>query len=145
MKIERFKPASGRETLVLLAGLVWFGVGIALLRLAASWLNLYSGPGRPLYYAAGFLAALLIHHFGFLKVADKNLERLLPLTEKKCLFSFIPWKSYLIAAVMVPLGVTLRHSAITKQYLSVLYNGIGLALLLSSLRYFRYFIKLQRG
>jgi len=30
------------------------------------------------------------------KIADKNLNRLLPLTEKKCIFSFMTWKSYLI-------------------------------------------------
>jgi len=145
MNIEDLKPASDKKTLVFLAGLMWFGVGIGLIFLAVSWLNGYSGPGLPYYYAAGFLAAMLIHHFGFLRIADKNLERLLPLTEKKCIFSFMSWKSYLIVLVMVPLGITLRHSAIPKHYLSVLYNGLGLALFLSSLRYFRFFFKLVRG
>jgi hypothetical protein len=38
---------------------------------------------------------------------------------------------------MVTMGITLRHSPIPKQYLSVIYTGIGLALFLSSIRYFR--------
>jgi hypothetical protein len=83
-----------------------------------------------------------IHHFGFLKIADKNLNRLLPLTEKKCLFSFMTWRSYLIVLVMVSMGIALRHSSIPKPYLSILYNGIGLALFLSGIRYLRFFIML---
>ena len=60
---------------------------------------------------------------------------------KKCLFAFIPWKSYLIIAVMMTMGIVLRHSSIPKQYLAVLYIGIGLALVLSSVRYMRIFIR----
>jgi hypothetical protein len=83
-----------------------------------------------------------IHHFGFLKIADKNLKRLLPLTEKKCVFAFMTWRSYFIVVIMVSMGIGLRHSSIPKQYLSILYNGIGLALFLSGIRYFRFFFRL---
>ncbi len=55
----------------------------------------------------------------------------------KCVFSFITWKSYVVVAVMVAMGALLRHSPIPKPYLSILYIGIGLALLLSSIRYLR--------
>lgn len=127
---------------MLLAGLMWSGVGIMLICFAFTWLDKYKGTNVLLYYAAGFLAALPIHHFGFLKIADKNLNRLVPLTEKKCIFSFMTWRSYFIVLFMVSLGITLRHSSIPKQYLSVIYNGIGLALFLSSIRYYRFFFKL---
>jgi hypothetical protein len=83
---------------------------------------------------------LIIHHFGFLKVVDKNLGRLLPMEGKKCVFSFMSWKSYIIVVVMVTMGTLLRHSAIPKSYLSVLYVGIGLSLILSSIRYLRNFV-----
>jgi len=56
---------------------------------------------------------------------------------KKCAFSFMTWKSYMIVAVMVTMGTLLRHSAIPKTYLSILYIGIGLSLILSSIRYLR--------
>ena len=52
------------------------------------------------------------------------------------------WRSYLIVLVMVSMGIALRHSPIPKKYLSVLYNGIGLALFLSGIRYLRFFFKL---
>jgi len=136
-KRERFKPGVHRDVLLLLAGLMWVCVGIMLLSFSYSWLHA-SQEGAPFVRAgAGVLLALGIHHFGFLRVVDKNLGRILPMEGKKCLFSFMTWQSYLIVGVMVALGVLLRHSQIPKRYLSILYIGIGLALVLSSVRYLR--------
>jgi hypothetical protein len=140
---KKFNPTVDKKFLVLLAGLMWCGVGVMLISFAVTWLSAYSGSGRLIFYIGGFLAAMPIHHFGFLKIADKNLNRLLPITEKKCVFSFMTWRSYLIVLVMVSMGVALRHSAIPKQYLSVLYNSIGLALFLSGIRYLRFFFMLS--
>ncbi len=140
MKISNLKPAVDKKILVFLAGLMWCGVGVMLLKLAVSWLMQFQG--RFVYYLTGFVIAMPVHHFGFLKIADRNLTRLMPISEKKCIFSFMTWRSYIIVVVMVLLGITMRHSRIPKNYLSVLYIGIGLALFLSGLRYFRFFIKL---
>jgi len=142
MDINRFNPAVDKKYLILLAGAMWCGVGVMLVGFAVSWLSHYSGKEQGIFFVIGFIAAMPIHHFGFLKIADKNINRLMPLTEKKCVFSFITWKSYLIILVMVSMGITLRHSSIPKNYLSILYNGIGLGLFLSGLRYFRSFARL---
>ena len=142
MNIRRFTPSVDKRVLVLLAGLMWCGVGVMLVRFAVTWLSPLGMSGAGIYYAAGFLAAMPIHHFGFLKIADKNLNRLLPLTEKRCLFSFMTWRSYIIVLVMVSMGIMLRHSALPKPYLSILYSGIGLALFLSGIRYLRFFTML---
>lgn len=142
MDTTKLNPAVDKIFLVLLAGLMWCGVGIMLMSYAVTWLMVFRGPGSWIFYICGFIAAMPIHHFGFLKIADKNLKRLLPLTEKKCVFSFMTWRSYLIVLIMVSLGIALRHSDIPKQYLSILYIGIGLALFLSGIRYFRFFFLL---
>jgi len=142
MDINRFNPAVDKKYLILLAGAMWCGVGVMLVGFAVSWLSHYSGREEVVFFVAGFIAAMPIHHFGFLKLADKNINRLMPLTEKKCVFSFITWKSYLIILIMVSMGIALRHSSIPKNYLSILYNGIGLGLFLSGLRYFRFFGRL---
>ena len=63
------------------------------------------------------------------------------MSNKTCVFAFVPWKSYLIIVIMIAMGSTLRHSAIPKQYLAILYMGIGLALMLSSVRYLRVFFR----
>jgi hypothetical protein len=142
MLIKKLNPAVDKKILVLLAGVMWCGIGIMLICFAITWLDRYNGNGKLLLYTAGFLGAMPIHHFGFLKIADKNLKRLLPLTEKKCVFAFMTWKSYFIVLIMVSMGIGLRHSPIPKQYLSILYSGIGLALFLSGIRYFRFFFRL---
>jgi hypothetical protein len=142
MEMRKFTPLVDKRILVLLSGLMWCGVGVMLIIFAVSWLSPYNGKEQLFFYSAGFLAAMPIRHFGFLKIADKNLNRLLPLTEKKCLFSFMTWKSYIIVLLMVSMGIALRHSSIPKRYLSILYNGIGLALFLSGIRYFRFFFQL---
>ncbi len=142
MNISKFTPSANKSILVLLAGVMWCGVGIMLIRFAISWLTPLGFKDAGLYYVAGFLVAMPIHHFGFLKIADKNLSRLLPLTEKRCIFSFMTWRSYFIVLIMVSMGIALRHSALPKRYLSILYNGIGLALFLSGIRYLRFFVLL---
>jgi hypothetical protein len=139
--IDKYKPAVGNTFLLFLAGIVWVCVGIMLLILAFSWLSTASNLEIYLYSGAGILLALLVHHFGFLKIVDKNLNRILQMKGKKCLFSFIPWKSYLIIIVMVTMGVLLRHSMVPKKDLAILYIGIGLALILSSVRYIRVFYR----
>lgn len=137
VEMDRYKPAVSNTILILVAGIVWICVGAMLMFLAFSWLSAETRVDMWLFSGAGILLALLVHHFGFLRIVDKNLRRLLQMSGKKCLFSFIPWRSYLIIAVMVALGAFLRHSVIPKKDLAILYIGIGLALVLSSVRYIR--------
>ena len=140
-KINIYKPAVTKNVLLFLAGIIWVCVGTMLLFLAFSWLAKVSNINIYLFGGAGVVLALLAHHFGFLRIVDKNFERILPMDEKKCLFSFMPWKSYLIIVVMITMGAILRHSMIPKQYLAILYTAIGLALILSSVRYLRIFFR----
>lgn len=137
MKLRKFTPSVDKKILILLAGLMWCGVGVMLVRYAITWLSVFSVNEQVAFYAIGFTAALPIHIYGFRKIAGKNLRRLLPMTERKCVFSFMTWKSYIIVLFMVSLGITLRHSSLPKQYLSIVYNGIGLALFLSGTKYLR--------
>jgi uncharacterized membrane protein len=139
-KRNPFKPAVTKSVLLFLAGFVWLCVGTMLLVFAYAWLSDAPGKTASMFFGYGIALALLVHHLGFLKIVDKNIERILPMVDKKCLFSFITWKSYIIIIVMVALGTFLRHSAIPRQYLAILYTGIGLALILSSLRYLRVFV-----
>jgi len=119
-----------------IAGTMWWSVGTMLTVMALKWLWGYSGNAL-LFAAPGFVAALVIHHFGFLRLADRNLERISQLPARPCLFSFITWKSYLLVVIMITMGNLLRNSPIPKEYLSIVYLGIGLALFLSGIRYFR--------
>jgi hypothetical protein len=67
--------------------------------------------------------------------------RILLVDENRCLFSFIPLKGYLVIVLMVVIGLLLRHSTIPKHYLAVFYIAMGMALVLSSVRYLRVFMR----
>ena len=135
----KLRPAVDKATLVFLAGLMWCGVGAMLISYSVIWLVPLTLLSQTIFSLAGVALALPIYYFGFLRLANKNLNRLLPLAEKRCLFSFMTWKSYLLVPVMVSMGIFLRHSPIPKPYLSVIYSGIGLGLFLSGIWYFRFF------
>ncbi len=141
-KIKKFDPAVDKRLLLALSGIIWSIVGIILCNLAIDWLSQATHQKSILLALTGVVLALLIHHFGFLRLVDRNIERILPMKEKVCVFAFQPWKSYLIIAIMVGLGIALRHSPLPKPYLSVIYIGFGGAMVLSSIRYFRVFFKL---
>lgn len=143
-KLEKYKPAVTTDMLLLIAGVVWLGTGILLISMAATWLAKTIGMKTYLFMALGVILAMPIHHFGFLKIVNKNIERILQMQNKRCLFSFVPWKSYMIIVIMIAMGITLRHSTIPKHYLAIIYLGIGLALTLSSIRYIRIFSQVTR-
>lgn len=131
------KPAADRKVLIALAGVVWSVVGFILCKVALDWLSLTS-PSRVIPFgSAGVILALLIHYFGFRKLVNRNTERILSKDGKVCIFAFQAWKSYLIVAVMVGMGITLRASPLPREYLAVIYIGFGGAMILSSLRYYR--------
>jgi len=141
---KRLKPGVDKRVLIILAGLMWISAGIMLMILAYGWLRNPQIDLPVIFAAAGILAGTIIHRFGFSKIVAKNLNRIIPMEGKKCAFSFIPWKSYLLIALMSFLGILLRNSILPKQYLSVIYISIGLALTLSSTRYFKVFFGLLR-
>lgn len=138
---EKYKIGVDKRILLLLAGLMWIGVGLMLMKMAYGWLGAVGDRSAFPFAAAGVIIALIVHHFGFLRVVDKNLGRILPMEGKRCIFAFISWKSYLLIAVMVLLGVLLRHSPLPRQHLAIIYIGIGLALVLSSIRYLRVMLR----
>ncbi len=137
---KRWKPGVSKNTLLLIAGLLWVGTGCMLDAMAYSWLRVEASRYAFAAATVAFAAALLIHHFGFLRVVDRNLARILPMEGKRCVFAFMPWKSYLLILIMISFGLLLRHSPVPKKYLAVLYGGIGTALMLSSLRYLRHLL-----
>jgi uncharacterized membrane protein len=144
-EIEKWKPGVPKSALLLIGGILWLMVGIMLNGWVYSWLRTERIGYAILALIIGFVCSLLIHHFGFLRLVDRNLDRILPMEGRRCIFSFMPWKSYILIIIMIVLGFLLRHSPIPKLYLAVLYTGIGTALILSSVRYLRYLILTLKG
>jgi len=143
VKIKRFEPAVDRRVLILLSGLTWSIVGIALCRMAVLWLSLVTGREGALLGLSGIILFLAIYRFGFSKLVARNIERIRSKKNKKiCIFAFQAWKSYLIVVIMIGLGILLRNSPLPKEYLAVIYIGFGGAMILSSIKYYLFFLKM---
>ena len=139
-RIEELKPAVKKKYLILLAGLAWLGVGIMLAKKAFHWF-VEINDKILLYSLIGFTFALIFHHFGFLRIADKNIKSIEEMEGLRCIFSFIKWKSYVLILVMISFGIVIRHSSLPLQDIGIIYLTIGLSLVFSSIRYFRFFLK----
>ncbi len=135
--LDKYNPAVRNRWHIALAGMTWAGVGLLLCRYSYTWLSPV-GPFRAGVFAlVGFALSLAAYRFGMSKIARKNLDRLTAFQGRKCIFGFLTWNSYLNIGVMVTMGVTLRHSALPKDYLSLVYTSMGSSLLMGSLQYFK--------
>ncbi len=144
-ELERWKPGVSKNILLLIAGLLWVFIGIFLNSLSYSWLKDKEIKTIIVMGIAGIFLSVLIHLFGFLKIVNKNILRIIPLEGKRCLFSFFPWRSYVLISIMIISGSFIRHSAIPKVYLSVLYTGIGGAMILSGSKYLYVLLSVVKG
>jgi hypothetical protein len=115
---------------------MWTGVGVMLCGLAYHWFIAINTGVAVILGALGAVMALAAYHFGFSKIAQRNIKRLCLLTERTCVFAFQTWKGYLIIGFMIILGAILRSSPIPKSYLAIVYTTIGGAIFLSSLHYY---------
>ena len=86
----------------------------------------------------GIVLGISIAVFGFRKVAATNIKRILEMPEYSCVFAFQKWQSYILIVVMMSMGIFLRTTNIfPRLYLAPVYIGIGSALLISSIKYYR--------
>jgi hypothetical protein len=145
MTLVNFKPAVPVTWLLALAGTLWAAAGLLLGRLAVTWLRPLP-LGRALVLGAlGLALAVGSHRWLFRGLARRNIARIGRYADKGCLFAFQAWRSYLVIALMVALGVALRHSALPREGLAVLYIAMGGALGLGSLAYFRHLWGRRQG
>ncbi len=117
--------------------MTWAFVGLLLCRYSYVWLSPLQPDRAVSFGLVGVIIAGIVHKYGMARIAEKNLHRLQAVRDKSCVFGFLTWKSYAIIAVMVTMGVTLRHSAIPKDYLSLVYTSMGGGLLMGSIQYYR--------
>lgn len=142
--LQKLKPKADKKWLLFFAGLVWMGVGIKLSGMAFQWLWEYSGDLAFLFLIFGIIIFIIKYSLVFVKFDKKNILRIENLPDKPCAFSFLSWQGYVLIGLMMGLGISLRHSNLPKEYLSILYLGIGLSLLVASFRYFKTFIDCQK-
>lgn len=138
-ELGKRRLAVNRRTLARFAGTVWLGAGLALVLVASWWFSHATGRALP-WVVAGVMGGVLVHRFKLRRLATANLERIDALTPDQRevgVWQFQSRRSYLVIALMVALGYTLRHSPIPRIYLAPVYLAMGTGLLLAGTRYFR--------
>ncbi len=145
MPLESLKPAVPKHWLIAIAGLVWSTAGGLLCRMAWHWLR----PLPPLHIiglAGGGLALAFVLHRSMLdRIARRNMARIDSYADRGCVFAFQAWRSYLMILLMIAIGSFLRHTALPREPLAVLYSAMGVALLAASLSYYAMFWQMIRS
>lgn len=117
-----------RNTLLLLACLVWCIAGINVLRIG---INTYSPYISIANFVLSAVVFTLFHVFVFNKLVNKHTTRILSYVQDKVFFlNFFDQKSFLIMAIMIFGGIGLRESGIVSLcFVAVFYTGLGASLL----------------
>ena len=125
-----------RNTLLLLACLVWSAAGFNILRIG---LVSYPAYLSVLNLLLSVLVFALFQRFVFGKLVKKHTARIHSYQEERHFFlKFFDGKAFAIMAVMMSGGIALRVSGIApERFIAVFYSGLGASLLLAGVLFGR--------
>lgn len=125
-----------RNTLLLLACLVWSVAGFNILRIG---LIAYSSYLSVRNYLLSILVFMVFQTFIFGKLVKKHTARINAYQEGRQFFlKFFDGKAFAIMAVMMAGGIGLRVSRLApERFIAVFYTGLGASLLLAGMLFGR--------
>lgn len=121
-----------RDTLLLIACLVWSAAGFNILRIG---ILAYPDYLSILNYLLSLVVFTVFQIFIFGKLVKKHSARISAYEEERHFFlKFFDVKSFAIMAFMMTGGIALRSSGIApERFIAVFYTGLGASLLLAGL------------
>ncbi|WP_270914543.1 hypothetical protein [Allofournierella sp. CML151] len=121
-----------RNTLLLLACLVWSAAGFNILRIG---LMSYPAHRSVLNFLLSAVVFAVFQVFIFGKLVKKHTARISGYEEERHFFlKFFDKEAFAIMAVMMSGGIGLRASGLApEQFIAVFYTGLGASLLLAGL------------
>lgn len=121
-----------RNTLLLLACLVWSAAGFNILRIG---LSAYPAYRALVNYLLSAVVFAVFQKFIFDKLVKKHTARIRAYEEEHHFFlRFFDLKSFAIMAVMMSGGIALRSSGLApERFIAFFYTGLGFSLLLAGL------------
>jgi hypothetical protein len=127
--LTRFKPGVPQRVHLLLAALLWTGIGTVLMMRGTWWLV---DSGWTWLFLPALALGTLKSLFILDRTAKRSLDRILRLADGTCLGAVYSFKTWMVVVLMVGSGYALRHSTLPKSLLGVAYVTIGWALFMSS-------------
>ena len=121
-----------RNTLLLIACLVWGAAGFNILRLGVLAYPAYLSA---LNFVLSALVFAVFQYFVFGRLVKKHTARITGYEEERHFFlKFFDVKSFIIMAVMMTGGIWLRSSGVAPdRFIAFFYTGLGASLLLAGL------------
>lgn len=129
-----------KNTLLLIACLVWTAAGFNILRIGIMAYASYLSALNIILSAAVFG---IFQYFIFGKLVRKHTKRITDYEEEKHFFlKFFDLKSFIIMAFMMTSGIYLRTSDLgPERFIAVFYSGLGASLLLAGILFGRNYFK----
>lgn len=135
-----------KETLLIIAGLVWIIAGANVLRIGiVTWF----GTSEELLFR--ICEATIVFLFFFILIFKKLYYKHTLRIEQKhdnkhCPFSFFDLKSWLIMAFMITLGISIRaFHLLPNSFISFFYTGLSIALIVTGTLFIRYWWLKQKN
>ena len=127
----RFKPGVRRRTHLLLAAMLWTGIGILLL-VKGSYRIVQVTEYQAAIIITALITGTLKSYFVLDRSARKSIERILTFKDGTCVGAVYSIKTWFLVVFMMGTGIFLRNSSLPLSLLCFIYFTIGWALLFSS-------------
>ncbi len=144
--LEKIKPGVQKRTLLLIAGCAWSIAGGILI--SRSLIHLIGvNHHLAMEIGIGIIFGSLFYILLFARISKKHITRInLIEIDNPCFFSFFNFRSYLMMAIMISGGITLRLSGLVNQeIIYTFFLCMGIPLLVSAWRFFYSFVKNKKS
>jgi len=144
--LEKIKPGVPRRSLLLIAGCAWSMAGGILIFRSLSHL-ISVNHHLAMEIGIGFVFGSLFYILLFARISKKHITRInLIEIDNPCFFSFFNFRSYLLMAIMISGGITLRLSGLVNtEIIYTFFLCMGIPLLVSAWRFFYSYAKNKKS
>ena len=144
--LEKIKPGVQKRTLLLIAGCAWSIAGGILI--SRSLIHLIGvNHLLAMELGIGIVFGSFFYLLLFARISKKHITRInLIEIDNPCFFSFFNFRSYLLMAIMISGGITLRLSGLVNQeIIYTFFLCMGIPLLVSAWRFFFSYAKNKKS
>jgi hypothetical protein len=133
---NKFKPGVPKRHLLMVAAFVWLLAGGLLAFRGIR--NIPAGEWQWWKVVIALTGGILFFRVLFLRISTKHIRRINSLEIlRPCVFSFFDFRSYLMMALMITMGITVRKlHLVSNAAISYFFITMAIPLVISAVRFF---------